>query len=132
MATQLVMVGIVVANMTKSLEFYRRLGVSAPQGDAGGAPHVEIKMDNGLVFFLDTAEFARFYDPDRLTPSGGSRVTLEFLLGSPEEVDAKYTNMAIYGYTGHRPPFDTPFGARFAMVDDPDGNTILISALLTK
>jgi len=33
-----------------------------------------------------------------------------------------------HGYRGHRTPFETAFGAYMAMVDDPDGNTVLMTA----
>jgi hypothetical protein len=36
--------------------------------------------------------------------------------------------MMAYGYTSHFAPYDTPINTYFAMIDDPDGNTILISA----
>jgi hypothetical protein len=32
------------------------------------------------------------------------------------------------GYEGHCAPYDVTPELRFAMVDDPDGNTILLSA----
>ena len=44
------------------------------------------------------------------------------------EVAEKYTELTECGYASYRAPFETPFGMYFAMVNDPDGNTILLSA----
>lgn len=52
----------------------------------------------------------------------------EFFLASREAVDARYADMTGQGYRGHRAPFETAFGAYMAMIDDPDGNTVLITA----
>jgi catechol 2,3-dioxygenase-like lactoylglutathione lyase family enzyme len=126
MALQLSMVGLVVEDMGRSLAFYRRLGVEVPAGE-DDRPHVEVKMENGITFFWDTT-FARTYDPDREPPAGGYRMVPEFFLAGRAAVDATYAEMTGHGYQGHRAPFETAFGAYMAMVDDPDGNTVLITA----
>lgn len=126
MALELYMVGVIVEDMSRAIEFYRRLGVMIPEGSET-KPHVEIKM-SGLTFFLTTKRTNARWDPARTDASGGYRIILEFYLESREAVDAKYTEMIGYGYASHVPPYDTPFDAYFAMVDDPDGNTILLSA----
>jgi len=46
-------------------------------------------------------------------------------------VDAKYTELTSFGYQSHRAPYETSFGMYFAMLNDPDGNTILLSGDLT-
>ena len=53
---------------------------------------------------------------------------LEFYLESPAALDAKYEELTGFGYAGHCAPYDVTPTLRFAMVDDPDGNTILLSA----
>ena len=40
---------------------------------------------------------------------------------------AKYAELIDFGYQSHRAPYMTSFGMCFAMVKDPDGNTILLS-----
>lgn len=120
------MVGLVVEDMGRSLAFYRRLGLDiAPDDD--DRPHVEVKMENGVTLFWDTS-FAKIYDPDREQAVGGYRILLEFFETSREEVDATYAEMTGYGYRSHRAPFETAFGAYMTMLDDPDGNTIVITA----
>jgi catechol 2,3-dioxygenase-like lactoylglutathione lyase family enzyme len=119
MALELYMVGLVAQDMDQSLEFYRRLGLAIPD-DSAGQPHVEVKMSGGLTFFLNA--------PRRLMHLDAPRVILEFYLKERPAVDAKYAEMIGYGYTSAHAPFVTSFGMYFAMVDDPDGNTILLSA----
>ena len=54
---------IVVTDMKASVAFYRRLGVTIPEGDAPwSAHHVNAVMPGGLAFDLDSVEFAREWD----------------------------------------------------------------------
>jgi len=132
MALELYMLGLIVRDMRASLEFYRRLGLALPEGSEAKT-HVEVKMGSGLTFFLDSRP-AR-WDPVFAAPDGsgdtgaadGYRSILEFYLKTREAVDAKYAELTTLGYRGYRPPYDTSFGMRFAMIKDPDGHTILLS-----
>jgi catechol 2,3-dioxygenase-like lactoylglutathione lyase family enzyme len=126
MGLELYMVGIVVEDMARAAEFYRRLGVDVP-ADAESKEHVEVKM-GGLTFFLGTKQSNARWDPARTDASGGYRIVLEFYLEKPEAVDAKYEELTGFGYAGHLAPYDVTPELRFAMVDDPDGNSILLSA----
>lgn len=126
MGLNLYMVGVIVEDMARAVEFYRRLGVDIPEGSET-QHHVPIKMGD-LTFFLSTKKINARWDPARTDGSGGYRIILEFYLETREAVDAKYNELIGYGYNSHVAPFVTPFNAYFAMVDDPDGNTILISA----
>ena len=42
-------------------------------------------------------------------------------------MDAKYSELISFGYQSYRAPYETSIGMYFAMVKDPDGNTILLS-----
>jgi catechol 2,3-dioxygenase-like lactoylglutathione lyase family enzyme len=124
---ELYMVGVIVEDMARAAEFYRRLGVDVPEG-VENEGHVEVKM-GGMTFFLSTKEANARWDPARVDASGGGyRIVLEFYLGSHQALDAKYEELTGYGYAGHVAPYDITPKTRFAMVDDPDGNTILLSA----
>jgi catechol 2,3-dioxygenase-like lactoylglutathione lyase family enzyme len=127
MALELYMVGVIVADMRRAIEFYRRLGVAIPDG-SDELEHVEVKMA-GLTFFLGTHASNARWDPARRDISGdGYRIVLEFYLETAAALDAKYAELTAYGYEGHCPPYDVTPELRFALVDDPDGNTILLSA----
>jgi predicted lactoylglutathione lyase len=129
MALDLYMVGLGVRNMSKSLEFYRRLGLALPEGGEE-EPHSEVKMKGEVTFFLDTRNFPS--DNPELAGSGVKGVLLEFYLKKQAVVDAKYKELIESGYQSFHAPFVTPFGIYFALVNDPDGNTILLSADLDK
>jgi catechol 2,3-dioxygenase-like lactoylglutathione lyase family enzyme len=126
MALELYMVGVIVEDMPRALEFYRRLGVAVPDGSEE-QEHVEVKM-SGLTFFLSTKRANARWDPAPAPASGGYRIILEFYLDSREALDAKYEELTGFGYPSHCAPYDVTPELRFAMVDDPDGNTILLSA----
>ena len=84
---------------------------------------------SGLTFFLSTKEANARWDPARREISGdGYRIVLEFYLEDRAALDAKYEELTGYGYVGHCAPYDVTPRTRFAMIDDPDGNTILLSA----
>jgi hypothetical protein len=126
MALELYMVGVIVEDMGRATEFYRRLGVDVPE-DAETKEHVEIAM-SGLTFFLNTKRANARWDAAKTDPSGGYRIVLEFYLETRAALDAKYDELTGFGYVGHCAPYDVTPELRFAMIDDPDGNTILLSA----
>ena len=80
-----------------------------------------------MVLFWD-AVFADTSDPDRERPKGDYRILLEFFVGIRETVDARYEYLVAQGHHGHKSPFEPRFGAYMAMIDDPDGNTVLSTA----
>jgi uncharacterized glyoxalase superfamily protein PhnB len=126
LGARLSMIGLLVEDMGRSLGFYRRVGLEIPEG-AEKQEHVEVEIGGGVVLFWDAA-FVGAYDPEREEPKGGYRIVLEFFVGTREAVDARYEELVADGYRGHKAPFETHFGAYMAMVDDPDGNTVLITA----
>jgi catechol 2,3-dioxygenase-like lactoylglutathione lyase family enzyme len=127
MGLELYMVGVIVEDMPRAVEFYRRLGVEIPAGSEE-LEFVETKM-GGLTFFLSTTVAQARWDPAARTPAtGGYRILLEFYVETTEALDAKYAELTGYGYASHCAPFDVSPTTRFAMVDDPDGNTILLSS----
>ena len=125
MKPRFTMVVLLIENLARSVAFYRRLGVEFPP-DVEQRTDVQIPIGDEHQLVL-TTQFVRSipgYEP----PSGGSRVVLEFFVDGNEAVDAKYTELTGAGYRGRREPFVTGFGAYMGMVDDPDGNTVLITA----
>ncbi len=125
MSIQLSMVGLMVEDMPRALEFYRRLGLEIPAED-DTKRFVMHRMESGVTLFWDRY-FADTYDPNRQPHTGGYQVMLEFFLGSNAAVDTKYAELVDYGYHGRMAPEQTN-GPYAAMVDDPDGNVILLTA----
>ena len=126
MGLELYMIGVIVAEMPRALEFYRRLGVDIPEGSEEKA-FVGVKMGE-MTFFLSTMQYNARWDPARQEITGtGYRTILEFYLKTKEQVEAKYAEMIGYGYASHLAPYMVSPTMCFAMINDPDGNTILLS-----
>jgi len=95
--------------------------------------HVEVKMGSGLTFFLDSKPsrwdpgFVKQNDTEQTEAAESYPFLLEFYLKSQAAVDARYTELTSFGYRSRRAPYKTSFGMYFALVNDPDGNTILLS-----
>ncbi|MEU7868351.1 VOC family protein [Dactylosporangium sp. NPDC049140] len=115
--------GLVVADMPRSLAFYRRLGLDVPAAE-DASPHVEHVLAGGVKLTWDTIETIHSFDPEWQPPVGGSRIGLAFECESPAEVDKVYAELLTAGYEGHKEPWDAFWGMRYAVVHDPDGNGV--------
>ena len=54
-------------------------------------------------------------------PRPGNTAGFAVLMGTPDEVDAAAARVGDAGHTVVHPPFDAPWGQRYATVADPDG-----------
>lgn len=121
-------IGIVVADMTKALAFYRLVGLEFPEG-AESEGHVEAELPGGFRVMFDTiavVESFSTYEP----PSGGHGVGFACRCDSPAEVDATFQSIVAAGYEAKQEPFDAFWGQRYATVFDPDGNPVDLYAAL--
>jgi predicted lactoylglutathione lyase len=112
---------LVVRDMEATLAFYRRLGLTvnvAPDGQHAATP-----MPNGVSLEFDTTGLVPQFDSGWSGSTGGSTV-LGFELGSREAVDELYAELTEAGHRSHQRPYDAFWGARYAIVDDPDGNGV--------
>ncbi|TCI57677.1 glyoxalase [Exiguobacterium sp. SH1S21] len=125
MGIKLDMVGIVVEDMKRALDFYRLLGLSIPVSMNGEA-HVEVD-ESGVRLAFDTVEVAESVYGE-WKPATGHRVELAFLCDSREALDALFEDIVKQGYVIHRDPWDAFWGQRYAIVVDPDGNLISLFA----
>jgi uncharacterized glyoxalase superfamily protein PhnB len=95
----------------------------AESTDASG-PHVQLRTPGGFSLELDTAESARLWHAGWRADPASVGVVIGFALASREAVDQRYAELVAAGYVGRQPPFDAFWGARYAMVADPDGNDV--------
>jgi catechol 2,3-dioxygenase-like lactoylglutathione lyase family enzyme len=123
MAPTFDVVGLVVADMGKSLAFYRRLGLDVP-ADADAEPHVEHRLPGGLRLCWDTIETIHSFWPEWTPPTGDGRIGIAFVCDSPAEVDRVYADLVQSGSGSIHEPFDAFWGQRYATVRDPDGNAV--------
>ncbi|MEO5898702.1 MAG: VOC family protein [Ilumatobacteraceae bacterium] len=129
MTARLDLIGIVVADMARSLAFYRRLGLDIP-ADGDAEPHVELNLANGLRVAWDTVDVIRSFDPGYAAPSGGHRLSMAFACDDAADVDAVHADLVAAGYESHLAPWDAFWGQRYAIVHDPDGNPVDLFAPL--
>ena len=119
-------INLVVRNMHDSLAFYRRLGLDIPAAgvwESGGEGHharAETAGDVDLEF--DSVKLAHVYNGGFAAERG--RVVIGVGLESREAVDALWEALLAEGAQGLQPPFDAFWGARYAIVEDPDGNPV--------
>jgi catechol 2,3-dioxygenase-like lactoylglutathione lyase family enzyme len=123
--------GIVVADMARSLAFYRRLGLEIP-AEADAEDHAEAPGPGGLRLMWDTEESVRSFNPSWSPPSGSPRMGLAFLCETADAVDEVYAALVSGGADGIRDPWDAPWGQRYATVGDPDGNGVDIFAWVNR
>jgi uncharacterized glyoxalase superfamily protein PhnB len=125
MPTVFEQVDVVAGDVATSMSFYRRLGVDIPDEavwEHDGRPHhVEVKMPGGTSIALDSPEMTRAYNPGW---SPGAGTVFIFSVADRETVDKLYAEMTGEGYVSHMGPTDAFWGARYAIVDDPDGNHV--------
>ena len=110
-----------VRDLPATLAFYRMLGL---QIEEMSNVFARATMSNGATLEFGTAALTRSYDPNWQEPSLPATNTINFELASREAVDAMYEKLTSAGYTGHLAPCDPPWQARFAIVDDPNGNIV--------
>ncbi|WP_424952180.1 VOC family protein [Deinococcus sp.] len=133
-SVQLKYVSFVVADMERSLHFYRTLGLPIAEGahlNASGEAegHVEVNA-HGLRIAWESEALMRELFPGWTPPSGAGRLAVAFGTGSVAEVDAVCEQLESAGFTVKAPPYDAPWGQRYATLQDPDGTPIDVFAWL--
>src|SRR5438045_1655884 len=101
------MVALLVADLPRSMAFYRHLGIEFPP-DAAERPAVQVPIggEHQLVLTTRFAKLIPGYAPQR----GLARIVLEFFVDDDASVDRTYAELVGAGYGGRRPPFRTDFG----------------------
>ena len=115
-----VQVDLVVSDVRATAAFYGVVGLEVPElwEEDGVAHHVEVK-DSGIGF--NSRALTRGYDGSWPDASG---TILIFHLPTRDAVDRKFEELTGAGHPSHLAPLDAFWGARYAIVDDPDGNHV--------
>lgn len=118
-------IGLHVADLGASLDFYRRIGLDIPTDInlSGGA--FRLPLPNGQIFFWETIAYTQRYFEGYELGTGQRKVSLEFGFRTPEEVDEMYNALIAEGYGSYKEPLS--WGSiRYAGVVDPDDNQIAL------
>jgi catechol 2,3-dioxygenase-like lactoylglutathione lyase family enzyme len=117
---------LVVHDMAAMVAFYERLGVpiepTITPWDRHHRTFAQEAVVDGFDVDFDSVAFAKQWNegwpPDRTGP------VLGFRLPSVDAVDETYRDLTGAGFVGQQPPYDGFMGARYAVVADPDGNSV--------
>jgi predicted lactoylglutathione lyase len=125
----LTQINIVVRDMRSSVAFYRLLGVSIEEGrgaewEEWALHHVNGVTANGVRVEFDSIAFAKQWNPGLDETKLGSAVLPLFHVSSREDVDRVHARVTAAGHRSHKAPEDAFWGARYAIVEDPDGNSV--------
>jgi uncharacterized glyoxalase superfamily protein PhnB len=124
---QLNAIGIIAADMARSIRFYRLLGIDMPE--TPGAPHIDAYLPNGVRLMLDSAEHMSEVE-GHWQRATGNQVALAFECASPAEVDDTYRRAVDDGFESYKEPWDAAWGQRYAQLRDPDGVVVELYAAL--
>src|SRR6266478_5885236 len=118
---QLNAIGLVVADMGRSIRFYRLLGLDVPETPDEG--HIDTFLPNGVRLMLDSEETIRTFEPDWQRETG-NQMSLAFECASAAEVDETFARAVDAGFHAEREPWDAFWGQRYAQLQDPDGTGV--------
>jgi catechol 2,3-dioxygenase-like lactoylglutathione lyase family enzyme len=122
MDVRLDQVNIVVRDMDAMAGFYQRLGLDLVGGTGAWAPHHRNAVDAGGAHVdLDSPAFAATWDEGW---PGGPGIVLGFRVEARDDVDRLHAELVAAGHASQQPPYDAFWGARYAVVTDPDGNAV--------
>jgi catechol 2,3-dioxygenase-like lactoylglutathione lyase family enzyme len=118
-------VNLIAQNVEASRNFYSRLGLEfGDLSDPVWADH-HVSADHGehggIDLDIDSTSFVQKWDAGW---PGGTGVVIGFKVDSRQEVDDLVAGLAADGISVQQEPFDAFWGARYAVVSDPDGNGV--------
>jgi len=131
-ATLFDQLNIVSDDLDATVNFYRRLGVEfgEPARTSAGDPFHASARSGAAALEGDSAAFARVWNEGcRNEADLGGRVLVGLRVAGRAEVDRLYGEITAAGYKGLHAPCDGFWGARYAIVEDPNGIAVgLMSA----
>jgi uncharacterized glyoxalase superfamily protein PhnB len=122
----LTQLNLVVRDVPRAIAFYRQLGLAmeAATHPDWAQHHAAVILANGMRLELDSVAFAQQWNPAWNGAGGGGMGVLFFSVPTREEVDRIFARLTAAGYPAQTPPQDAFWGARYAILADPDGNAV--------
>lgn len=125
MAPRLDQVNLIVGDVESSRAFYSRLGLDfgEDRDPVWASHHVSFRHGDqaGIDVDLDSTSFANKWNAGW---PGGPGAVLGFKVDSRQEVDELVARLVAEGVEVQQEPYDAFWGARYAVVRDPDGNGV--------
>ena len=114
---------LICADVDATIAFYALLGITygeeAIWRTETGAHHVSgVQIGSSSELELDSAALGRAYG------AGDAHTLLSFAVPSREAVDKLHQRLVDAGHPSRIAPHDAFWGARFAIVEDPDGRAV--------
>jgi uncharacterized glyoxalase superfamily protein PhnB len=116
-------IDIVTRDFEATMGFYQLLGVEV-EAVGGGEDeiwHADVQFPDGTAFHIDNVALAQIYNAAWRQPEGSSSVVVGFSVANRDAVDHLYRKLMDAGYEGRQVPYDAFWGARYAVVADPNG-----------
>ena len=120
---------LICNDMEATIAFYRLLGLDIPDNSVwrteSGPHHVEVKMPNGFELAFDSNALAAAYNSGSMQhTNSGTRNVISFRVQSSNKVDSICEKLKDLGHPVSQEPYNTFWGSRYAIIEDPDGNLI--------
>lgn len=113
-------VNLIVTDLARAKQIWGLLGWSSVPRHTNAAV---ITFPSGITLVLHEPTFARRWDPAFTGPAAGSTV-IDVNLPTRHAVDEAHARAVAAGFTSSVDPWDTFFGARYAIIGDHDGHRI--------
>ena len=118
-------INLISADFEKSVAFYDIVGIAHPEifRNSSGTPvHAGGHGGEGIDHDIDSPEFAGVWNAGWKGASDlVGKVVVGFRVATREEVDHRASELEAAGYKVLQPPYDAFWGARYAIIEDPDG-----------
>jgi predicted lactoylglutathione lyase len=120
---------LVCSDIEATVGFYRLLGVAIPEARLWrtdtGVHHVQgIEAGGASEFEFDSQDLARVYNAGYLESPTPAGVIVGFRVPSRDGVDQLHAALVQAGHASRQEPYDAFWGARYAIVADPDGRDV--------
>ncbi len=120
---------LICNDVDATIAFYRLLGLDIPESTVwrteSGSHHVEVKMPNGFELAFDSNALASVYNSgSRQRTNSGTSNVISFRVQNRDKVDSICKKLKELGHSVSQEPYNTFWGSRYAIIEDPDGNLV--------
>jgi catechol 2,3-dioxygenase-like lactoylglutathione lyase family enzyme len=120
---------LICRDVEATLDFYRLLGVDIPEqavwGTESGIHHVsrlDVDGRDAEVLEFDSVTLAQHWDAG--TVEFPTDTVIGFSVATRDAVDEVHGRLTAAGHPSRHDPYDAFWGARYAVVADPDGRHV--------